>query len=101
MHKMLINGLILSTMFSCSAAIVKDPQPVYVINTKFMAVAKGSKNFNIKKGHENMTEWVDKPELIEWSEIPENLIAFPLEIWLKKIKPTLKEISRKYSDDRD
>ena len=101
MQAMLMNGLILLTMFSCAAAIIKEPQPVYVINTKFMSVAKGTKNFNIKNGKESMTAWIEKPALIKWSQIPQNLIAFPLEIWLTKIKPALRALAQKHEDQRD
>ena len=101
MLKTLRSGLILSMLFSCSAAIIKEPQPVYVINTKFMSVVKGTKSFDVRNGREAMTEWVDSPDIIEWSEIPQNLIAFPLEIWLLKIKPALKALSQNYSNKRD
>lgn len=101
MHKVLINGLILSMMCSCSAAIIKEPQPVYIINTKFMSAAYGTKNFNIKNGKEEMTAWIEKPKLIEWGNIPQDLIAFPLEIWLTQIKPALRAAAAKYRDDRD
>lgn len=48
-----------------------------------------------------MGAWVDQPKLIKWSDIPENIIAFPLETWLTKIKPALKSLARKYRDNRD
>ena len=101
MQKTLMNGLILLTMCSCAAAIIKEPQPVYVINTKFMSVAKGTKNFNIQDGKDQMTAWVESPKLIEWSQIPKDLIAFPLEIWLTKIKPALRALAQEHKDDRD
>ena len=88
-------------MCSCAAAIIKDPQPVYVINTKFMSVAKGTKSFDIRNGKDQMTAWVEKPALTKWSKIPKNLIAFPLEKWLIKIQPALRSLARKYKDDRD
>ena len=96
-----MNGLILLTMCSCAAAIIKEPQPVYVINTKFMSVAKGMKTFDVRGGKDQMTAWTESPKLIEWSEIPKDLIAFPLEIWLTKIKPALKALAQKHKDDRD
>jgi hypothetical protein len=98
---MLMNGLILLTMCNCAAAIIKEPQPVYVINTKFMSVAKGTKSFDVRNGKDKMTAWVESPKLIEWSEIPKDLIAFPLEIWLLKIKPALRALAQKHKDDRD
>ena len=101
MQKTLMNGLILLTMCSCAAAIIKEPQPVYVINTKFMSVAKGTKNFNIQDGKDQMTAWVESPKLIEWSQIPKDLIAFPLEIWLTKIKPALRALAQEHKDDRE
>lgn len=101
MQRQLMIGLILLVMSSCAGVMVKEPQPVYVINTKTSSVAKGTKTFNVKEGRDKMTDWVEMPELVEWSEIPENLIAFPLEIWLKKIRPALKMLAQKYKDDRD
>ena len=88
-------------MYSCSTSVIKKPQPVYVINHKFGSVAKGTKSFNIKDGVDSVGEWVERPHLIKWSEIPENIIAFPLEIWLKQIKPYLKTVARKYRDSKD
>lgn len=83
---------------SCAAAVIKEPQPVYIINTKFMAVTKGTKNFNINHGRDEMTSWIQRPVLINWSDMPENLIAFPVEIWLTKVKPALKALSSQYSN---
>lgn len=101
MLKMLMNGLILLTMFSCSTYIVKEPQPVYIFNHKFGVVAKGMKNFNVRNGVDEMGGWIEKPVAIEWSEVPENIIGFPLEIWLTKIRPAIKSLARKHRDDRD
>ena len=95
MLRMLKIGSILLLISSCAAGLIKDPQPVYIINTKFMAVVKGTKNFNYKKGKKQMTAWVQKPKEIKWSEIPENLFAFPLDIWLTQIKPALRELAKK------
>lgn len=66
-----------------------------------MAVAKGTKNFNYKKGKKNMTAWVEKPKEVKWNTLPENLIMIPLEIWLKKIVPALKELAQKDQDQRN
>jgi hypothetical protein len=33
--------------------------------------------------------------------MPENIIGFPLEIWLTRIKPALKKLARRDRDDRD
>lgn len=88
-------------MFSCSQAVIKEPQPVFVISTKFLSVAKGKKSFNYKGGSEQMAEWVSKPVLTKWNDLPENIIGFPLDIWLTKIKPVLKDIARKRRDERD
>lgn len=101
MLKTLKIGLLCLVISSCSTYIIKDPQPVYVINHKFGAIAKGSKNFNVKNGPDKMGAWVESPVLIKWSELPENIIAFPLETWLTQIKPALKSMARKYRDDRD
>ena len=97
---MLMNGLILLMMFNC-ATVIKEPQPVYIINGKFGSVAYGEKSFNHRESVSQMAEWTKKPVLIKWSEMPENIIGFPLEIWLKKIKPTLKEMARKNRDRND
>jgi hypothetical protein len=94
-------GLMLFGMFSCSRAVIKEPQTVYVISTKFMAIAKGKKNFNYLSGPDEMAEWINPPKLSKWADLPENIIGFPLEIWLKKIKPVLKDISRKKRDRND
>jgi hypothetical protein len=91
----------LLSVSSCSQAVIREPQPVYVISTKFLTVAKGQKSFNYKLGPEQMGEWVKDPALVKWSELPENLVAFPLETWLVKIKPVLKDISRKRRDRND
>lgn len=96
-----MNGLIALMMFSCSNAVIKEPQPAYVINTRTLDVAYGLKSFNYKEGPENMTEWIEKPKLIKWSEVDKNIIGFPLEIWLTKIKPVLKDIARKRRDRKD
>lgn len=101
MRKMLMIGLTLLTTLSCSTGIVKDPQDFYFVNTKFLAIAKGTKNFNVKTGRKLMTEWVEKPELLEWNKAPKNLACFEAKIWLERIKPTLKELAQKYKDDRD
>ena len=101
MLKSLTNGLMLLAMFSCSQAVVKEPQTVFVISTKFMSVAKGKKNFNYKSGPDKMAEWIDKPVLEEWSNLPQDIIAFPLDIWLKKLKPVLKDLARKTRDRND
>ena len=97
MLKTLTLGLMLLMTFSCST-VIKEPQPVYVINTKLMSVAYGKKSLNVQGGASNMGEWIDRPQLIDWSEIPENLIGFPLKIWLEQIKPVLKEQARKYDN---
>lgn len=99
MQKMLMIGFLL--LSGCSQAVIKEPQPVYVISTKFLTVAEGKKSFNYKAGAETMGEWVSPPKLTRWNELPENMIAFPLEIWLTKIKPVLKDIARKRRDRRD
>ena len=66
-----------------------------------MSVAKGTKSFDIRNGRDKMTNWVEKPTLIDWSDIPKDLIAFPLEIWLVKIKPALKALAQKHKDQND
>lgn len=101
MLKTLMIGLILLGTYSCSSAHIKEPQPVYVINFKFGSVASGTKSFDYKKGVDSMGEWVSEPRLIQWSEVSENVIAFPLEIWLTRIKPALKKLARKNRDARD
>lgn len=101
MQKLLMNGLVLFATFSCSQAVIKEPQPTYVISTKFMSVAKGYKTFNYKNGEKTMGEWIAAPQLVKFSDLPENIIAFPLEIWLKKIKPALKNLARRNRDQRD
>lgn len=100
MRKMLMSGLMLLMMFSCATRI-RDPQPVYVINSRFGSVAYGLKSFDHHSDASTMGEWVSNPKLIKWSEMPENVIGFPLEIWLKKIKPVLKEMARKRRDEQD
>jgi hypothetical protein len=87
--------------FSCSSAHIKEPQPVYVLNFKFGAAVKGTKSFDYKGGIESMGEWVEDPKQINWSDMPENIIGFPLEIWLTRIKPALKKLARRDRDDRD
>lgn len=99
MQKMLMIGLLLFA--GCSQAVIKEPQPVYVISTKFLTVAKGEKSFNYKLGPEQMGEWVKEPVLWPWNDLPQDLVAFPLEIWLTKIKPVLKDISRQRRDRND
>jgi len=94
-------GLIVLVTFSCSTAVIKKPQPVYIINSKFGSVAFGKKDFNYKHNYKFVGEWVEKPKLIKWSAMPENIIGFPLEIWLTIIKPALKEVSRKKRDTKD
>ena len=101
MRRALKNGLVLLMMFSCSQAVIKEPQPVYVISTKFLSVAKGRKSFNYKGGVDQIGEWEKPPELVNWSELPENIIGFPLDIWLTKIKPVLKDLARKRRDEKD
>jgi hypothetical protein len=91
----------LLAMFSCANAVIKEPQTVYVISTKFLSVAEGKKSFNYKNGVDDMAEWIEKPKLTNWNELPENIIGFPLEIWLKKIKPVLKDLARKRRDRKD
>lgn len=88
-------------MFSCSSAHIKEPQPAYVINTKTLSVAKGIKSFNYKQNSDLMGEWIGKPVLVKWSDIANNLMCFPLEIWLTRIKPALKNVARKNRDDKD
>lgn len=88
-------------MCSCSSYIIEDPQPVYVISNKFGVIVKGTKDFNVKNGYDTMGEWIEEPSLVELSEVPDNLIAFPLEKWLTEIKPAIKSLAKKYSDDRD
>jgi len=87
--------------FSCSSYVIKKPKPVYIISNKFGTVVKGTKNFNVKNGYDSMGAWVEKPKLIKWSEMPENLIGFPLDIWLTQIKPALRSMAKKYKDNRD
>lgn len=101
MQKILMLGLILSVTFSCSSAHIKEPQPFYVLNFKHAAVVKGTKSFNYKDGHDFMGEWVEQPKKIEWSDMPENIVGFPLEIWLTRIKPALKKLARRHRDERD
>lgn len=101
MLRILMIGLMLSVTFSCSQAVIKEPQPTYVINTKTLDVAYGLKNFNYRSGHDLMSEWVDRPKIIKWSEVEHNIIGFPLEVWLTKIKPALKYLARKHRDDND
>ena len=101
MQKVLMIGLMLWLTFSCSSAHIKEPQPVYVLNFKFGSVAQGKKNFNYKDGADFMGEWVEKPTLIKWSDMPENIIGFPLEIWLTRIKPALKKLARRHRDRND
>lgn len=88
-------------MFSCSQAVVKEPQPFYVISTKFLSVAEGKKSFNYKNGPDQMGEWIEKPVLTNWNNLPENLACFPAETWLTKLKPVLKDLARQRRDRKD
>ena len=101
MLKVLMISLMLSVTFSCSSYIVKDPQPVYVMDNETGNIVYGKKNFDYRKGVDSMGAWTDGPMLIQWSEIPKLLIAFPLDIWLTEILPALKSMARKHRDDND
>lgn len=101
MQKMLTIGLMLLSAFSCSQAVIKEPQPFFVVNTHLLSVASGKKSFNYKLGDATMGEWVVDPVLVEWSSLPKNLACFPLETWLVKIKPVLKDVARQRRDRND
>lgn len=98
MRKTMMIGMTLLMMSSCQVPILKDPVEMNVINLRTGTASSGKKDLNIKHDPSKVGEWIAPPHRGIMDEIDPNQTCFPTRVWLKDIKPKLKEGSRAYRD---
>lgn len=92
-------GVILLVMLSaCNPPTLKKPVQMIAISTKYGEIGVGTKNLNIRSKAKGVGEWVEQPRFMSIAHAPDNLMCFEMSIWLKVVKPKLKEGARYYDD---
>ena len=71
---------------------------MYAINTELYEAGKGLKNLNIRSNPDLVGEWIDELDFIPLSKAPTNMMCFSMKVWLKKVRPKLKEGAQQYDD---
>lgn len=101
MRALLTSGLMLLVMCSCKTFTIKEPVPMYIVNSDLMATAYGEKDFNLNHDPDKVGEWTSGPMFTKNEEAPVNLMCFSLEYWLTRFKPKLKEGAQANRDAKD
>ena len=95
MHKILMIGVLLFGTLSC---VSLDKTMMYLVNTDYQEAGVATVNLDIESDPKVVGEWNYEPDFLQFYDIPKNLRCFSEETWQKRVKPKLKEASRKYRD---
>lgn len=96
----MMTGVMLLTMLSsCKPPTFKKPVQMFAISLKWNEAGVGYKILDYKQKKTRVGEWVQPTDFVDLEDVPENIICFSMDVWLKKVKPKLKEASDYYNDN--
>ena len=94
-------GPILIMAFSCQIPTIKDPVQMYELRMSSAQAKVARRNLDIKSDPRTVAEKIEPFYIIEFNELPNSLMCFSLETYLKRIKPKIKEGAQAYYDYRN
>ena len=101
MRKVMMIGLIVALACSCQTPTIKDPVRTYQLSMPREKALSARRNFDIKSDPRTVAERVEENIVLEFNELPRDLMCFSLETYLKKIKPTVREGAQAYYDQKN